>query len=82
MNNVKDMQAHKTKEIEQWLDSCKNDILSAQSVALVIKTKDGDYLSGYYKCDIREKNAMAKEIEFDAIDAFIYNNIGRYVERV
>lgn len=82
MNNIKDIQAHKTKEIEQWLEGCKKDILSAQSIALVVKTKDGDYLTGYYKCDIKEKNVMAKEIELDAIDAFMFNNIGRYVEHV
>lgn len=82
MRNIINVDEYKTKSITEWIENCMSDIVAGQSIALVIKNKNGDYLTGYYKCDIREKNAMAKEIEFDAIDAFMFNNIGRYVERV
>ena len=50
----------------------------AESVLIAGKTKDGQVITGYYKCDFGLRQELCGHIQCDIIDQMIRSNPERY----
>jgi hypothetical protein len=51
-----------------------------ESVVVICKCKDGEWLTGYHNCDFGTKNEALGHLQADIIDQMIMANIDRYLD--
>lgn len=72
----------KEEKLTQWFkesfDFCKSE--DCQTLLIAGKTKDGDFVTGYFRMDIAEKNEAVGHIQADIMDGYLKSNINKYIE--
>lgn len=74
----------KEQKLEQWFKEsfgfCKEQ--DCQTLLIAGKTKDGDFVTGYFRMDVAEKCEAVGHIQADIMDGYMKANIGKYIEFV
>lgn len=73
---LKPYEEHALRVLES-LDDVKSDV---ESFALVALLKDGTAAVSYFRMEVTDLMRAASELQLEAIDTAILNNIGRYAD--